>query len=293
MGAEPPVDVIEQQEWLEPVETGLQNAVSGAYEAGGSAGRAVKNFVHGVWLGHPLHPVLTDIPLGAWTATLVLDVAEWSGQKNCAKGADWSLRVGLAGAAGAAVAGLTDWQATDGPARRVGVVHGLLNLASVGLYAASLLARNRRNRDAGRGLALAGFVVSSAAAWLGGNLVYGKQIGVNHTAATPYPEEWTPAMDEASLREGEPTRVDLPNAVRVLLLKRVGKIYAIAEVCSHLGGPLAEGKLEGDCIECPWHGSRFSMRDGKVLDGPATHPQPILETRVVNGRIEVKGWSQE
>jgi nitrite reductase/ring-hydroxylating ferredoxin subunit/uncharacterized membrane protein len=292
MGAEPPVDVIEQQQWLEPVETGLQKAVTSAYDAAGPAGRQVKNFLHGVWLGHPLHPVLTDIPIGAWTATMVLDILEASGDKRCGPGADATLKVGLVGAGAAAVAGLTDWQATDGPARRVGVVHGLLNVTAFTLYTASLLARNRRNRKAGRALAFAGYAISAASAWLGGNLVYGKQIGVNHTAGEPMPEDWTPVGNEADIPEGEPRRV-MANGIKVLLVKRVGQIYAIAEVCSHLGGPLAEGQLQGDVIQCPWHASRFSVRDGKVIDGPATHPQPCFETRLVDGRIEVRGRSQE
>jgi nitrite reductase/ring-hydroxylating ferredoxin subunit/uncharacterized membrane protein len=245
-----------------------------------------------VWLGHPLHPALTDVPLGAWTATLVLDLMEASGQRGLSRATDTSLKVGLAGAAAAAVAGLTDWQATDGAARRVGVTHGILNLTATGLYAMSLIERNRRNRGTGRLLAYCGFAVSSIAAYLGGNLVYGKQIGVNHTAGEPMPERWTDAGAEADLPEDRPTRA-MAGDVKVLLVKRGGQIHAIAEVCSHLGGPLSHGKLDGDTIECPWHASRFCIRDGSVVDGPATHPQPRFETRIRNGRIEVRSWPQE
>src|SRR5512138_405200 len=113
MAAELPVEVIERQEWLEPVENGLQKAVTNAFESAGPFGRKAKNFLHGVWLGHPLHPVLTDIPVGSWTAGLILDIMDASGARGCAKGADAALKVGLAGAAGAAITGLTDWQATD------------------------------------------------------------------------------------------------------------------------------------------------------------------------------------
>src|SRR5438270_8364272 len=137
-----PIEIVERQDWLEPIETGLQKAVGSAYESAGPAGRQIKNFLHGVWLGHPLHPVLTDLPLGAWTTTMVLDLMEAAGHKRCASGADVSLKVGLAGAAGAALAGLTDWQATDGPARRVGVTHGILNLTATCLYTLSLMERN-------------------------------------------------------------------------------------------------------------------------------------------------------
>jgi nitrite reductase/ring-hydroxylating ferredoxin subunit len=217
---------------------------------------------------------------------------EAAGNRDCARSADVSLKVGLAGAVAAALAGLTDWQATDGPARRVGVTHGILNLTAASLYAISLVERNRKNRGAGRALAFCGFAISSISAWLGGNLVYGKQIGVNHTAGEPMPTDWTDVGSESDLIEDRPLRV-MADGIKVLLVKRAGRIYGIAEVCSHLGGPLAEGKLEGDTIECPWHGSRFCVRDGSVVDGPATHPQPRFETRVRNGRIEVRSWSQE
>lgn len=285
MASEAPVDLIEHQQWLEPVETGVQKAVGSVFESAGPAGQKLKNFLHGVWLGHPLHPVLTDIPIGAWTAAFILDLMD-------SPEADTAVAVGLVGAVGSAVTGLTDWQATDGPARRVGVFHGLLNTISATLYTASLIQRKRRNRTAGRALAFSGYAVSMMAAYLGGNLVYSKQIGVSHTAALPIPHEWTPILAESELREGEPRRVDL-NGVRFLLLKRTGQVYCIVEVCSHLGGPLAEGEIRGDTVKCPWHGSRFSLHDGSVIDGPATHPQPCFETRVRNGQIEICGREQE
>jgi nitrite reductase/ring-hydroxylating ferredoxin subunit len=168
----------------------------------------------------------------------------------------------------------------------------LLNLTNATLCAFSIMERNHRRRTSGRVLSAIGFAVSMAAAWLNGNLVYGKQIGVNHTAGEPMPEDWTPVIDESELREGEPRRV-MAAGIKVLLVKRSSRIYVIAEVCSHLGGPLAEGKVEGDTVVCPWHASRFCLRDGSVIDGPATHPQPRFETRVRDGRVEVRSYSQE
>jgi nitrite reductase/ring-hydroxylating ferredoxin subunit/uncharacterized membrane protein len=286
-----PIELVEQQDWLEPVETGLQNAVSRVYASAGDPGRRAKNFLHGVWLGHPLHPVLTDIPIGAWTAALVLDTLEASGHRRYAGGADTAIKVGLVGAGAAAVAGLTDWSATDGPARRVGLTHGLLNVTAAALYLASALVR-RDDRPKGRALALAGFAIAGVSAWLGGNLVYGKQIGVNHTAGEPMPEQWTDVAAESDVRENEPVRV-MAEGVKVLLVRQRDEIRAIAEVCSHLGGPLAEGKVEGETVVCPWHGSRFCLRDGSVIDGPATHPQPRFEVRIIEGRVQVRSWSQE
>jgi len=293
MSAElPVVDAIERQEWIEPVEAGLQKAVAGAYERTGTAGRKVQNFLHGVWLGHPLHAVTTDVPLGAWTATAVLDAMEASGRKDCRAGADVALSVGLAGAGVSALAGLTDWHVTDGRPRRVGIVHGLMNIVSAGLYTASLITRKQGNRSAGRALAYTGFAMSLAAAYLGGSLVYGQQIGVNHTAGEPLPEDWTNVLPNSDLAEGEPRRA-MVKGVKVLLVRRAGEILCIAEVCSHLGGPLAEGEIAGDTVKCPWHGSRFSLRDGSVIDGPATHPQPCFETRVQQGQIQVRAYPQD
>jgi len=284
-------EVLERQQWLEPVETGVQRGVAGAFDAAGAAGRVAKNALHGVWLGHPLHPVLTDIPLGSWTAAVVLDAMEAAGQKGVARGADLAVQIGILGAVGAAVTGLTDWQATDGRARRVGIVHGLLNTVALSLMTASHFARKGRHRGAGRGLALAGFAIGGVSAWLGGHLVYREQIGVDHAVGTNPPEGWTAVLDEGELREGEPRRA-MAGEAKVLLVRRNGEIFAIGEVCSHLGGPLAEGKLEGETIECPWHGSRFCVRDGSVVDGPATHPQPQFETRVNAGKIEVRAKVQ-
>lgn len=281
MAEELPVDLVERQEWLEPVEAGLQKAVSGTFDSAGAAGREVRNFLHGVWLGHPLHPVLTDIPLGAWTAAVVLDAA---GEH---KAADVAVKIGLAGAVGSAVTGLTDWSQTDGSARRVGIVHGLLNLTATTLFGLSLVSRKNKNRGAGQTLAAIGYGVAMAAAYYGGHLVFRKQVGVDHTIGTNPPEEWTPTINASDLREGEPRRALVGDA-RVLLVRRGDDVHAIAEICSHLGGPLAEGTLEGDTIQCPWHGSRFCVTDGSVVDGPATHPQPVFETRVNDGWIEVR-----
>src|SRR6476660_9925560 len=158
MADELPLELIERQEWLEPVESGLQRAVGETFDSAGTAGRKVRNFLHGVWLGHPLHPVLTDIHVGAWTAAVILDAMDERA------GADLAVKVGLAGAVGSAVTGLTDWQAADGPARRVGLAHGLLNLTATTLVALSLFSRNKRHRDAGRALAAVGYGVAMAAA---------------------------------------------------------------------------------------------------------------------------------
>src|SRR5437868_13543809 len=280
------VGKIEQQEWLKPAEESLQKFVHKAFLFRG--GRQVKNILHGTWMGHPLHVILTDIPIGAWTVAIVFDALDSMGaRRQYSVGADTAVAFGLAGAVGAAATGLTDWQDIDPPARRIGLVHGLLNVASVALFGSSFLMRRRGNRAAGRGLAALGYVVSVAAARLGGNLVYGQKVGVDHSASEKLPNEFTAVLSQSDLGDGKPVRAE-HNGTTILLVRRGSQIFALAETCSHLGGPLSEGKLDGDVIQCPWHGSRFSIRDGHVVDGPAVHPQPCLEARIQNGQIEVR-----
>ena len=117
--------------------------------------------------------------------------------------------------------------------------------------------------------------------------MYGQKIGVDHTESEKLPDEFTPVLAESNLPQGQPVRAD-HKGTPILLVRRGQQIYALAETCSHLGGPLSEGKLDGDIIQCPWHGSRFSIHDGYVVDGPAVHPQPCLEARVRDSQIEVR-----
>jgi nitrite reductase/ring-hydroxylating ferredoxin subunit/uncharacterized membrane protein len=288
MGTDMVTALAERQEWTTPVEEGLQKAVSAAYQGMGPAGRVVENALHGTWMRHPLHPAVTDVPLGAWTVAVALDAADAvRGDDKYADGADAAVVVGLVGAVGSALTGLTDWHKTDGKARRLGLVHGLLNVGVTALFTASWALRRSGNRDAGKACSLAGFLVSGVSAYLGGSLVNVEKIGVDHGDRRPLPDDFVPVMPEAELPENTLRRVEV-EGIKVLLLRRGLHIHAMGEVCSHLGGPLAEGTIEGDSVRCPWHGSRFALEDGRVLDGPSTYPQPCFEARVQNGRIEVR-----
>jgi nitrite reductase/ring-hydroxylating ferredoxin subunit/uncharacterized membrane protein len=288
MALQAPIALIDRQQWLDPLADRVQSGILAAWQATGAAGRRVKNFLHGVWLGHPLHPVLTDVPIGAWTVTLALDAMDSiGGRDRFARGADAALTLGLAGAVGAAVTGVTDWGHTDGRARRLGLVHGMLNTTAAALYVTSLVLRRRGARAEGQGFAMLGFGVSMAAAYLGGNLVYDERVGVNHGDEPRGPRDFVPVLADSELGEGQMRRVEAAG-VSVLVARRDGAVFAVAEVCSHMGGPLADGQLEGDGVRCPWHGSRFALGDGRVLDGPATFPQPCFDTRIRAGRIEVR-----
>lgn len=268
----------------------LQKLVHKAFASAGPNGQKVKNFLNGTWMGEPLHVVLTDVPIGAWTSALVFDALELisvKGRDHFATAADASVAIGIAGALGAAVTGITDWQDADAPARRLGMIHGILNLSGTALFAASLISRRRKSRIAGRVLGALGYGVMTIAARLGGKMVYEYRVGVDRTAGEIFPADFASVLAESALAESTPKRAE-HDGVPILLVRRGTRIFAMAETCSHFSGPLSEGKLVGDSIVCPWHKSRFALEDGRVLDGPAVHPQPCLEVRVRNGQIEVR-----
>jgi nitrite reductase/ring-hydroxylating ferredoxin subunit/uncharacterized membrane protein len=277
-----------------PIDERLQKALDRALYAGGNPqAQRLRNFLNGTWLGEPLHVALTDVPIGAWTAAMVFDALSLIGSsRSAARAADASIAVGLAGAAGAAVTGLTDWSDVDPPARRTGMIHAALNIGATTLFATSLVLRKKNARTAGRLAAALGYAVMTYAAHLGGKMVYDYRVGVDRTDGQPLPENFLAVMAESDLAENKPTRA-VHNNVPILLVRRAGRIFAMAETCSHFSGPLSEGKLEGDSIVCPYHNSRFALEDGRVLDGPAVHPQPCLEARVRNGQIEVRRGSMK
>lgn len=183
------IGTIENQEWLGKTGSVIQPAIIKAFEAGGDTGLKIKNFLHGTWLGHPLHPALTDIPIGAWTTAAVLDSIELAGNDNFKSGADAAVAIGIAGALGAAVTGLTDWTGTTGKKQKLGLMHALLNITATGLYVTSLILRRKtESRRASICCSTAGYGVMTAAAWLGGHLVFNEQIGVAPaTTPIPYP----------------------------------------------------------------------------------------------------------
>lgn len=283
------MSVIDDQKWLDKAGEAIQPVILNAFKAGGKTGNEVKNFLHGKWLGHPLHPILTDIPIGAWTSAAVLDLIELTGNEKYSSSADASVVVGLAGAAGAAVTGLTDWTGTTQIERKAGLAHALLNISATALYLTSAILRRKGSRKTAISLSMLGYSITTLSAYIGGNLVYNQQLGVNHAVEPEgFPNDYVPVLPEESLKEGSMKCVRA-DKIDVLLAKTDGKIHAIANTCSHMGGPLSEGEIiDNDCVKCPWHGSVFSLKNGDVIDGPATAPQPDFLVRVKNGHIEVK-----
>jgi nitrite reductase/ring-hydroxylating ferredoxin subunit/uncharacterized membrane protein len=280
---------LQGQAWLDSPSYRFEHAIALLTNLLGDAKEPVLDGLHGTWLGHPLHPPLTDVPIGAWTAALVLDLADARHPRD--DGFQAATRhcvgVGVVGAAGAMLAGVADWQYSQDYARRVGLVHGLVNLAATGLQTASWVERGRGRRRTARRLSGLGYVAALAGAYFGGDLVSRHGVGVDHGDRRLSPRGYVPVLADADLEEGRP-RLVRADDVEVLLVRVDGAVHALGARCPHLGGPLHEGWLRGDVVVCPWHGSSYDLATGAVRRGPATTPLPCFTTRVVEGRIEVR-----
>ena len=259
----------------------IAGPVNRAYAAAGEPGRTLKDLLNGTWLGHGLHPAITDVPVGAWTAALVLDLL---GEQRSAKVA---VGVGLLGAVGAAVTGLTDWLDTYGKPRQLGVVHAAVNATATVLYTASYFARSSRP-SAGVALSSVGYAVVMLGALYGGAICLDLQIGVNHAHGAEPPEREVDVAALSDVPEGGMLRVSA-KGYPVLLTREGGNVFAIAAVCAHQGGPLNKGTLENGVVTCPWHGSQFCVRDGSIVHGPTAYPQPAFNVRVVADRVVLTG----
>jgi nitrite reductase/ring-hydroxylating ferredoxin subunit/uncharacterized membrane protein len=272
--------------WLDPLAKRAQPPVQRFF----SARPRLHNLLDGTWLGVPLHPALSDVPVGAWTSALVLDVvAAVTGSEAADTAADGALAVGIAGALPAAATGTGDWRDLIGEERRIATVHALLNVAGLALNVASLAQRVRGNRAAGRALSATALAISGTAAHLGGELSFGLGVRVNHTFADAPPSEFVAVADEADLHGLDVKAVSVDGTSVLIARSQAGELCAIANTCSHLGGPLDEGSRDGDVVVCPWHGSRFDLCSGAVVEGPAVFPQPRYEVRTKDGRIELRG----
>jgi nitrite reductase/ring-hydroxylating ferredoxin subunit len=278
----PLYDVIRRLEQAEPLDR-LAKPVAAAVGRGVRP-RAVRNLLSGTYIGHPLHPMLTDVPIGAWGMSALLDTV---GGRTAERAADLLVAAGVLAAVPTAASGLNDWSDTYGSDTRVGLVHAAVNTAALTLYAASLSSRAHGKRARGKVLGRAGLAVLLAGSYLGGHLTFVRGVNVNRTAWQEGPQDWTPVMADAELPDGEHRKVEAAG-VPVLLYRAAGQVRALASTCSHMGGPLDEGTIGDGCVICPWHGSTFRFTDGSVQRGPASSPQPRYETRVSGEGIEIR-----
>jgi len=255
---------------------------------GGDPVRSAVDVLHGTWLGHPLHPVLTDVVVGSWMLASLFDVMSLNnGSGRAEKAADTLTAVGTAAAVPTVLAGLADYSAIRRPAAGAGLAHALLNGISFTLYLLSLRARRAGQRNQGVALSTGALGVATASAYLGGHLVFDQRVGINHSDPPSKLQTWTAALDDAALPERSPRRVEV-DGNPVLLYRQQGEVYAVGAVCPHAGGPLEEGQFYDACVQCPWHDSVFELRNGAVRHGPSTYSLPNYEVRIGDGRIEIR-----
>lgn len=273
--AEAAIQRVEQAKELDRPVAVVKKAVDAALPS-----PAVRDALHGVWYGHPLHPALIVVPLGSWISATVLDFLP--GNRRAAQ---TLVGLGVVATLPAAATGAADWSDLHPQQQRTGLVHAAANLVALGLQAASWRARRRGQQARGVALSVTALSVGGLSAYLGGHLAYRQAAGMNHAEHAPHllPEEFTRLCALEDLPEGRPVRKEL-NAVSVFVLRRGRQVDVLFDECSHLSGPLSDGELSGDgaelCVSCPWHGSVFRVADGAVRQGPSSYPQPVLQVRV-------------
>ncbi|MEU4657484.1 Rieske 2Fe-2S domain-containing protein [Streptomyces sp. NPDC023723] len=246
---------------------------------------SARDALHGRWLGHPLHPLLVQVPIGSWLSAAVLDLCPGRSRE-----AGLLIGVGLATAGPAAVTGAVDWAELHPQQQRVGLAHALANTAAVGLYGASLLCRLTGRPGAGRTYAFLGLTAVGVGGMLGGHLAYRQASGANHVEDVPHlvTPGWHRVGAVSEFPAGEPVRRTVDDVPVLVVRESGGTVHALADRCSHLAGPLSAGAVADGCVTCPWHGSVFRLADGWNVRGPATAPQPAFDTRVVDGQVEVR-----
>ena len=249
----------------------------------------VKDLLHGTWLGHPVHPVLVHVPVGAWLSAGVLDLVP-----AFRPAATVLIGTGVAAAVPASLSGAVDWSEQDTGVRRLGALHAALNTAALALYVGALAARKRGRGPVGLVLSYAGLGVATGSAAVGGHMSYAQSSGVSHaaTAARALTQDWVDLGPLDDLPEGRPalrTGKGSSVAVPLAVVRRGARVDVFVGACSHLSGPLHEGSVQdvngSACLVCPWHGSAFDLDSGTARRGPAGNGQEKLEVRMEAGRV--------
>lgn len=268
--------------WLDKPAEILHKAVTPIL--GENAPKALKDLLYGTWLGHPLHPFLTDVSIGGWTTSMAMDLI---GEQRAS---DLALKMGTLSAGATAITGAAQWYdaTNDDEPRRLGVLHAQLNSAALAFYIASWILRDQDRRTAGLATAWVGHTLVTASGYIGGHLTYNLGIGVDRNITTPTLDDWVDTgLAEGDLIAGTLHRIEV-EGTPVMVLKDGPYIRAASPVCTHLAGPLDEGELNGTCVKCPWHGSEFDLTNGNALHGPATAALTMFDTQVLDGQIQVR-----
>ncbi len=292
---------IEAEARLDEAGRVLETAMARPAQVAGAPAQALGDALHGTGFGHPVHPMVVTVPIGAWTLAVALDLLARLGfarRRPADRTSRTAIRLGAVGAVAATATGLADWQHLNERARRVGLVHAAVNGTALALMLLSLGLRGRGRQGAGQLASAAGWASMAVGGYLGGHLVYRQRVGVDHADRSPVPRDFTAVARLDDLQEDQPRRVMLRDAeaaldVPVVLVRHRGQIRAMGARCSHLGGPLDQGWVLQGQLVCPWHGSRFALDSAQPTAGPATCAQPRYDVRLRDGHVEIRREQEE
>lgn len=272
---------------------GLASVTDAVYRGLRGPGRLLQDLLNGSWLGHSLHAAVVDVVVGGATIVLLFDVLRVAfGVDGLETAATWGLGLVWLAAIGSILSGLTDFKDTPPTSeeRDVAVLHGLINIMATGFIAASFFQRLASSHQVAFWLLLIGYLIVAGGSYIGGHLVfkYGYMVNYNAFSKGRRAKSFTAVAPVAEVPEGVPTKV-MFGSTAVMVVRRGDVVHALKDSCSHAGGPLSEGELDGDRITCPWHRSVFRITDGKVLHGPAGTRQVSYAARVNEGQVELQG----
>ena len=272
---------------------GTASVMDAVYRGLGRPGKLLQDLMNGSWLGHSLHAVLVDVVVGGATAALLLDVLRvLFGVDGLETATTWVLGLAWLAGIGSLLTGLTDFKDTapNSSSRDMAILHGLVNFVGLGGFAFSTMQRLNGNHGVAFWGLLVGYLIVSFGAYIGGHVVYkyGYMVNYNAFSKGKRAREFTAFLPAAELPEATPTKATF-GSTAIMLVRRGDVVHALKDTCSHAGGPLSQGKLEGDTIQCPWHYSVFRLSDGSVVHGPAGSRQPSYEARINGDQIEIQG----
>jgi nitrite reductase/ring-hydroxylating ferredoxin subunit/uncharacterized membrane protein len=278
---------------LRGLANGVANVMRAIFGVLGGPGRYLQDFLNGVWLGHSLHAVLVDVVVGGSTVAVFLDLLRVVfGIDGLETATTWTLGLATLAGVGSILTGLTDYKDTspDSSTRDVTILHGLINVVGNAGFGASTAQRVSGNHDVAFWILLVAYGFISVGSYIGGHVVYkfGYSVNTNAFSKGRRAKDFTPILPLAELPEATPTKATL-GSTALLVVRRGDVVHALKDTCSHANGPLSEGTLRDDTIECPWHGSVFRLDDGRVVHGPATSRQVAYRARINAGQVEVQG----
>ena len=282
------------ERWARPwarLWNGTARVVDAVFGALGRPGKLLQDFLNGAWLGHSLHPVVVDVVVGGTTVALLLQLLTWLTPAEVRTALVWTLALTWLAGLSAIVTGLTDFKDTaKGDEQNLVGLHGLINIVATGFLIGAFVALLAGADGLAGWLIVAGFLILSVGAFIGGHVVfkYGYMVNRNAFARGKAAKEFTAVLPAAELADATPTPAML-GTTALVVVRRGDLVFALKDTCSHAGGPLSKGHLEGDTIVCPWHGSAFRLRDGAVRHGPSSTRQVAYRARIEGDQVEVQG----